>query len=944
MMTNLSHVMTLANSVIGVSVLAMPFCFKQCGIVLAVLMLFLSSILSKLACHFLVKSAVMSRRRNFEFLAFHAFGRTGKFLAELFIIGFLMGTCIAFFVVVGDLGPEIVGKLIDKTPEDIRSSLLVTMGVFIILPLGLLRNVDSLSSICTVTIGFYLCLVLKVMTESMTHIFATDWYDKVFYWRPYGILQCLPIFSMALFCQTQLFEIYETIPNVSLEKMNRVVDNALNICTTVYVCVGFFGYVAFCTLPFTGNILMSFEPSLSSDVIKIGFVLSVAFSFPLVIFPCRASLNSLLFRWAQSHDTSNNYIPEARFKCLTFTIVGVSLVIGILIPNIEFVLGLVGSTIGVMICLMFPAAFFISISSKNTSERLMAQIILFVGVWIMILGTYANLYAIEESANIKVVTPVDSFNRLNNIPIDFIKDRDVQVVPPIAKINDIPNIIEAPEFKPFEAEKSQDKGSKEDVRQEPPIPVERAVVNEKLTLETKKPDINLIPTLAPVLQEMAEKLEKLDRNKNENLEDRDKKEKKGMVASSVEKKIGDVEMKEKRDAVVQKVDNYVNSDAIKKEEAELAEDTKLAAPSEVEKLKKTLEMHKLEQRQLLEEQKKIIGNLNQRKQELEREKKEKEAMKKKEKEVELDKSIDADTPIGAKNNNLIIKDVEKNVQPEEVVSVDGQSNKNTKKDKLRDTEANNVEFAVDGDGKQYAEKDLFNTVGGETDKKSRGPILSALTKQTPNSSNANIIPADVNHDNIISPETNVVNIEPGKPNPSNSGVQTLYDNKKKIPVPIALVMSEKTRVNGVNEERTLSKKQNENLEIRRDILESPDRKKRDIDEGIVIKSDVLPVILEAEKIESFLNKVAQTDDTQECAKTDGSLQDANKKVTNQKEGGNPEKPTSTESLLIKTNSYLSDQSLVNENSLVNSFDLRENFDKTNERNLRPASTNNGDSK
>lgn len=90
------------------------------------------------------------------------------------------------------------------------------------------------------------------MTESMQHIFAGDWYEHVYYWRPSGILQCVPIFSMALFCQTQLFEIYETIPNVSLEKMNEVVRGALNICTIVYLSVGFFGYIAFCTQPFTG--------------------------------------------------------------------------------------------------------------------------------------------------------------------------------------------------------------------------------------------------------------------------------------------------------------------------------------------------------------------------------------------------------------------------------------------------------------------------------------------------------------------------------------------------------------------------------------------------------------------------------------------------------------------------------------------------------------------
>lgn len=46
------------------------------------------------------------------FTAFHALGSTGKLLVELGIIGFLMGTVIAFFVVVGDLGPEIIAKVL----------------------------------------------------------------------------------------------------------------------------------------------------------------------------------------------------------------------------------------------------------------------------------------------------------------------------------------------------------------------------------------------------------------------------------------------------------------------------------------------------------------------------------------------------------------------------------------------------------------------------------------------------------------------------------------------------------------------------------------------------------------------------------------------------------------------------------------------------------------
>lgn len=67
-------------------------------------------------------------------------------------------------------------------------------------------------------------------------------------------------------------------------------------------------------------------------------------------------------------------MPETRFRFLTFVVVTFSLILGIMIPNIEFVLGIVGATIGVMICLIFPAAFFISISSKNTNERLLAKV------------------------------------------------------------------------------------------------------------------------------------------------------------------------------------------------------------------------------------------------------------------------------------------------------------------------------------------------------------------------------------------------------------------------------------------------------------------------------------------------------------------------------------------------------------------------------------------
>uniref|UniRef100_A0A6B2E916 Putative amino acid transporter n=1 Tax=Phlebotomus kandelakii TaxID=1109342 RepID=A0A6B2E916_9DIPT len=412
--TQTTNVITLSNSIIGVGILAMPFCFLKCGVILSVILLIASMYMTRISCHFLIKSSFLTKRRNFEFLAFHAFGTSGKLTVELFVIGYLMGTCIAYYVVVGDLGPQIAAKMLNiPQTELLRLWVMVLLTLLCVLPLGLLKNVDSLATVSTASIGFYMCLVLKVIAEAKTPFVLGEWRHVVLLWQPSGMLQCLPIFSMALGCQMQLFEVLETMPGVSLEKMNQTVRSATAMCCIVYIFVGFFGYVAFCAQGFAGNILLNFSASIISDVIKIGFVISVACSFPLVIFPCRASLYSLLYR--KDHIDAVNYIPEIKFRLLTVVIVIVCLIIGILIPSIELVIGLIGSTMGVSICVIFPALCFKRVAKKDSTEKSAAQFICVFGFVLMILGTYANLSAIDE----KKSGPVSN-NDLSNEVMDML--------------------------------------------------------------------------------------------------------------------------------------------------------------------------------------------------------------------------------------------------------------------------------------------------------------------------------------------------------------------------------------------------------------------------------------------------------------------------------------------------------------------------------------------
>uniref|UniRef100_A0A1I8PLK5 Amino acid transporter transmembrane domain-containing protein n=2 Tax=Stomoxys calcitrans TaxID=35570 RepID=A0A1I8PLK5_STOCA len=587
LLANSGYVMTLANGIIGVGILAMPFCFLKCGIILSILLLVVSNWITRICCHYLIKTSLLTRRKSFELLGFHAFGTSGKLLAELCIIGYLLGTCITYFVVVGDLGPQIVKKMLslENDYHHLRTILMCGVTLVCIIPLGMLKNVSSLSTVCTASIGFYVCLVIKIILESKTHIMNNDWTGQVVYWQPAGVLQCLPIFSMALSCQMQLFEVFTTINNQSLEKLNGIVRNATWICTFVYIAVGFFGYVAFCTQTFSGNILINLSPSFGSDVIKIGFVLSVAFSFPLVIFPCRASLYSLLYRKGQMDVSA--YIPETRFKIITLFIVIFSLCVALMIPSVELIIGLVGSTIGVAICIMFPAACYRSIIRKDTMERSLAQLIIICGFCLMILGTYANLSAIDEKssgAHLEVSKINENLLKPTEIPPDFLDE----------KIKNIEKAIEQKMAKE-EAEEKSLQDSQQNIAQPPivkvnvtqvapevqkpsppPLPVDEVHSDGKLE---GKPQVKpvIVPNKiqeaspAPPPKEVANQKESHD---------------KAIVKPSAQPLEIKKDVAQSPKSIQQQT---IDTDAIKKDEEIAKEELKLEKKQENEELKKTKE-------------------------------------------------------------------------------------------------------------------------------------------------------------------------------------------------------------------------------------------------------------------------------------------------------------------------------------------------------------------
>ncbi|XP_013889051.1 sodium-coupled neutral amino acid transporter 4 isoform X1 [Austrofundulus limnaeus] len=191
----------------------------------------------------------------------------------------------------------------------------------------------------------------------------------------------IPILAFAFVCHPEVLPIYSELKDRSRRKMQNVSNLSILAMLIMYMLSALFGYLTFYD-NVEAELLHTFTKVYKFDtlllLVRLAVLTAVTLTVPIVLFPIRSSITTLLF--------SGRDFSWARHMLIAAAILAFNNMLVIFVPTIRDIFGFIGGTAATNLIFILPAAFYIRlVKSKpmNSWQKIMAMIFLIMGVIFM---------------------------------------------------------------------------------------------------------------------------------------------------------------------------------------------------------------------------------------------------------------------------------------------------------------------------------------------------------------------------------------------------------------------------------------------------------------------------------------------------------------------------------------------------------------------------------
>ncbi|XP_030451019.1 amino acid transporter AVT6C [Syzygium oleosum] len=407
-------VFNVSTSIIGAGIMSIPATLKVLGAVPAFVLIVVIAWLADVSVEFLMRFTHSGEATTYAGVMKESFGRVGSVAVQVCVMITNLGCLIIYLIIIGDVlsGNQPDGSIHLGILQEwfgvrwwnSREFALLFIIVFVMLPLVLLRRVESLrfSSavsvlLAVVFVAISLVLAVRALLEGKAKNprLLPDLENLSSF---FNLFTAVPVIVTAFTFHFNVHPIGSELAKPS--HMIAAVRISLVLCASIYFAIGIFGYLLFGD-SIMADILVNFDRnsetaigSLLNDSVRLSYALHLMLVFPLLNFSLRANIDEFLFPRKPLLATDT-----PRFLWLTLVLLVISYLAAIAFPNIWYFFQFLGSTSAVCLAFIFPGAIVLrDIHGISTvKDRIIAGVMIGLAAMTSTIAILTNIYSLTGS-------------------------------------------------------------------------------------------------------------------------------------------------------------------------------------------------------------------------------------------------------------------------------------------------------------------------------------------------------------------------------------------------------------------------------------------------------------------------------------------------------------------------------------------------------------------
>ena len=396
-----SSVSGLTNTILGAGMLALPHAFSEMGWLLGSILTLLCAASTLLGLYLLKLSTIkMGGAKSFFDLG-HRILPKYVWAFDALISFKCFGVTISYLIICGNLMPQVMKSLVhafgsdaSQLPTILESKVFWILVLLALLsPMCYVRELHSMKLIGYLNIGAvgYLLLILTYFAISphanaqlppAGELHAIRW--------GMGMVRTFPILVFAYTCAQNIISVYNELQDSTLERSNLVNVVSIGFSAITYLFVGLIGYLTFGSSVADNIIAMYPDQGLFVCIGKICVIILTLSSYPVQLYPSRASFISLIQTYVfwrtristapdehsslvdrESQSPANVWpVTEWRWRIITTVLIVVGVIIAVCVDNLSVVLGFVGAIGGTTVSFILPSLIYLHLFHEESHSTM----------------------------------------------------------------------------------------------------------------------------------------------------------------------------------------------------------------------------------------------------------------------------------------------------------------------------------------------------------------------------------------------------------------------------------------------------------------------------------------------------------------------------------------------------------------------------------------------